>query len=229
MSPLLTLLILLCMLCIYVTPFLIALNRRHRNRIPILLVTLFFGWSILGWLVAFIWAFTSNVEAAQESGARQPASALFAGSWGICTFVLTSFISLVIATIGCEIVKSLLGLSYPYPLLLQWPIRLIFCFGAGGFLGALIASHIHGAAGWYWGASFGLLSGAAVVSSLLGLAMFGGGGLIAWSGGAIEVLLGLAGGRLGNRTTVSNKSRSAAVASPPDQPILGADFISRPP
>ena len=43
-------------------PYFIARNRNHRNKIPILLTTLFFGWSLMGWLVAIIWSTTCNIE-----------------------------------------------------------------------------------------------------------------------------------------------------------------------
>ena len=51
------------MLTLYFIPTGVALMRRHNNFIPILLVNLFFGWVVgLGWIVALIWSFTSNVK-----------------------------------------------------------------------------------------------------------------------------------------------------------------------
>lgn len=47
---------------LYFLPSIIAFVRDHLNAIPILLTNLFFGWSLLGWILAFIWAFTSNVK-----------------------------------------------------------------------------------------------------------------------------------------------------------------------
>ena len=41
---------------IYCLPFLIATAREHKNRVAILLLNLFLGWTGLGWLVALIWA-----------------------------------------------------------------------------------------------------------------------------------------------------------------------------
>lgn len=52
----------LLLLTLYLIPTGIALIRRHNNFIPILLVNLIFGFTILGWVVALIWAFTSNVK-----------------------------------------------------------------------------------------------------------------------------------------------------------------------
>lgn len=40
----------------YFLPALIALGRRHHNRAQILLVNLFFGWTVIGWIAAVIWA-----------------------------------------------------------------------------------------------------------------------------------------------------------------------------
>lgn len=40
----------------------IALMRRHNNFIPIFLVNLLLGITGIGWIVALIWSFTSNVK-----------------------------------------------------------------------------------------------------------------------------------------------------------------------
>jgi hypothetical protein len=47
------------LLAAYLLPALIAICRRHHNKVPIILVNIFAGWTILGWFVAFIWSFTS--------------------------------------------------------------------------------------------------------------------------------------------------------------------------
>jgi hypothetical protein len=43
----------------YFLPTIIASARKHHNRVPILLVNLFAGWTFVGWLIALVWAFTS--------------------------------------------------------------------------------------------------------------------------------------------------------------------------
>jgi hypothetical protein len=43
-------------LVIYFLPTIIAFQRDHRNGMPILLVNAFFGWTLLGWVGALIWA-----------------------------------------------------------------------------------------------------------------------------------------------------------------------------
>lgn len=56
------LLILILPIVGYLLPSLIASVRKHRNANAIFLVNLFFGWTVLGWLVALIWCATDNVE-----------------------------------------------------------------------------------------------------------------------------------------------------------------------
>lgn len=47
---------------LYLLPTGIASHRRHRNMTPIMLVNIFLGWTVVGWLVALIWSTTSNTE-----------------------------------------------------------------------------------------------------------------------------------------------------------------------
>lgn len=47
----------------YFLPSIVAFNRNHKNRIPIALVNLFFGFTFFGWVAALVWAFTANTEA----------------------------------------------------------------------------------------------------------------------------------------------------------------------
>ncbi len=46
-------------LVLYLLPAFIAYQRAHSNRHAILLINLFLGWSIIGWLGALIWSATS--------------------------------------------------------------------------------------------------------------------------------------------------------------------------
>ena len=39
-------------------PTLVARSRHHPNTPAIFLVNLFFGWSLIGWVVALVWAYT---------------------------------------------------------------------------------------------------------------------------------------------------------------------------
>lgn len=49
---------------VYLIPAIVASQRKHQNATPICLVNILLGWSVLGWIVALIWATTSNVKAA---------------------------------------------------------------------------------------------------------------------------------------------------------------------
>ncbi len=53
--------IVLC-LTLFLLPTGVALIRRHNNFIPILLVNILLGLLVIGWIVALIWSFTSNVK-----------------------------------------------------------------------------------------------------------------------------------------------------------------------
>ena len=43
----------------YFLPWIIALVRGHRNAAAIFVLNLFLGWSVLGWIIALVWAFTN--------------------------------------------------------------------------------------------------------------------------------------------------------------------------
>lgn len=47
---------------LYILPILVAIKRNHSNKVPVIMVSICFGWTILGWIVALIWAFTDNTE-----------------------------------------------------------------------------------------------------------------------------------------------------------------------
>lgn len=44
---------------IYFLPYVVADRRKHHQKSAILLLNLFFGWSVIGWLVALIWSATA--------------------------------------------------------------------------------------------------------------------------------------------------------------------------
>lgn len=43
----------------YFLPTIIAVMRGHRQTVPILLLNLFLGWTLIGWVVALVWSATS--------------------------------------------------------------------------------------------------------------------------------------------------------------------------
>ena len=47
---------------IYLLPTVIAKRRHHRNQTPIFIVNLFFGWTILIWILTLAWSYSGNVE-----------------------------------------------------------------------------------------------------------------------------------------------------------------------
>lgn len=55
-------LVLIIYLVIYFIPSFAASKRKHKSAGAIFLTNLFFGWTIIGWIIAFIWAFTGNIH-----------------------------------------------------------------------------------------------------------------------------------------------------------------------
>ena len=49
---------LIAMLFFYFLPTMIALARRHQNGLAIFMLNLLLGWTMFGWIVALVWAFT---------------------------------------------------------------------------------------------------------------------------------------------------------------------------
>jgi hypothetical protein len=45
---------------VYFLPAMVAISRNHLNAMAIFLANLLLGWTGLGWIFAFIWAFTNN-------------------------------------------------------------------------------------------------------------------------------------------------------------------------
>ncbi|HUD86590.1 MAG TPA: superinfection immunity protein [Xanthobacteraceae bacterium] len=48
---------------VYLLPTVVAANRKHNNEGAILALNLFLGWTLLGWVAAFVWALTDNTRA----------------------------------------------------------------------------------------------------------------------------------------------------------------------
>lgn len=47
---------------LYFLPAMVASVRRHRNSSAIGVLNLFLGWTLLGWVIALVWANTDNVR-----------------------------------------------------------------------------------------------------------------------------------------------------------------------
>lgn len=48
--------LLLIPLGFYLLPAIIGFGRQHQHRVPILLVNLFLGWTLIGWVAALVWS-----------------------------------------------------------------------------------------------------------------------------------------------------------------------------
>lgn len=60
-NPLLTgIVVLLIILSVYFFPTLVSLFRNTKSGIGIFLLNLFLGWTLIGYIAAFIWAFTAK-------------------------------------------------------------------------------------------------------------------------------------------------------------------------
>lgn len=53
---------------LYFLPYINALSRKHRSAGAILVINLFLGWTVIGWIVALSWSCNSNVRP-KEQGA----------------------------------------------------------------------------------------------------------------------------------------------------------------
>lgn len=56
------------MIALSFIPFIIALCRKHNDTLLIFLVVFFLGWTIIGWIIAFIWSLSSNVQGSGNNG-----------------------------------------------------------------------------------------------------------------------------------------------------------------
>lgn len=54
-------------LTVYFLPAIIGMVRRHVNAVPVFLTNLYFGWTVVGWIVALIWSLSAGTY--QPSGA----------------------------------------------------------------------------------------------------------------------------------------------------------------
>ena len=52
--------VLILSIALYFLPTIIALIRKKRNTVAILLLNFFLGWSLVGWVIALVWASTSD-------------------------------------------------------------------------------------------------------------------------------------------------------------------------
>ena len=54
-------LLLSVLIAVYFLPAIIASTRRHRQKLAISVLNILAGWTLIGWIVAFVWACTADV------------------------------------------------------------------------------------------------------------------------------------------------------------------------
>jgi hypothetical protein len=77
----------------YFVPFAIAQMRGQRNAAAIFVLNLLLGWTFVGWVVALVWACTSNTDAAIQKKNSQGCS--------------NAFITLIIVGVVVGVVESI--------------------------------------------------------------------------------------------------------------------------
>ena len=50
----------LVLLLVYITPWSIARRRNHKNAQVIGILNLLLGWTVIGWIIALVWAYTQT-------------------------------------------------------------------------------------------------------------------------------------------------------------------------
>ena len=65
-------------LALYLLPSIVALSRRHNNKLAIIALNILVGWTFLGWVAAFFLSLTSNVEYRQPKSLK---TILFRPPW----------------------------------------------------------------------------------------------------------------------------------------------------
>ena len=58
MDVLIFLLMFAVLIYVYFIPSIVAVKRNHKNHMPIILLNIFLGWSLLGWVAALVWSTT---------------------------------------------------------------------------------------------------------------------------------------------------------------------------
>lgn len=70
----------------YLVPYVVAHARGHNNRTPILILTLLLGWTLIGWVVALVWATTKDTDGRTPKVSKRLAAGCFVGTF---LFLLT--------------------------------------------------------------------------------------------------------------------------------------------
>jgi Superinfection immunity protein len=62
---------------LYLLPTIIAVLRDHQSRMAIFALNLFFGWTMIGWFIAFIWSLTGVYDRYRGVPPRWPPPSRF--------------------------------------------------------------------------------------------------------------------------------------------------------
>lgn len=54
--------VLFILIALYFVPLLIAVKRNHRNMVAIVVINVFLGWTLLGWVGALVWSVMESTE-----------------------------------------------------------------------------------------------------------------------------------------------------------------------
>lgn len=54
--------ILLAIFFVYMLPYVVSVRRKHRNKTAIGALNFLLGWTFLGWVASFVWAYTDYTE-----------------------------------------------------------------------------------------------------------------------------------------------------------------------
>lgn len=62
--------------CGYLLPSIVAFNRNHRNKVPIAILNLLLGWTLIGWVVALVWSCLADVNQQSAYAVASPVDSI---------------------------------------------------------------------------------------------------------------------------------------------------------
>ena len=106
---------------LYFLPTIVALSRGHLSGLAIFLLDLFLGWTLIGWIIAFIWSCTGNTEAnfyRYGAGAIDPSGPIPARRTGSLWLVLILILLAIVALDKRRNFRDVrsFGFSFPHQL-----------------------------------------------------------------------------------------------------------------
>lgn len=113
------------LLVTYILPMIVAINRNHRNKLAISMLNILLGWSLIGWIIAMVWACTSDVAPREKvwrglmpdkpadpmARLTSPSRSGIAAQSGITT---DTTVRIVCGLVVVIVVLVLIGTSVPY-------------------------------------------------------------------------------------------------------------------